>query len=41
MESEKDGQEAMKNLNMKDVGGMAMSVSIAREKTDRGNTRRF
>jgi RNA recognition motif-containing protein len=36
MESEKDGQEAIKNLNMKDVGGRAMNVSIAKEKSDRG-----
>jgi RNA recognition motif-containing protein len=36
MESEKDGQDAIKNLNLKEVDGRAMSVSIAREKTDRG-----
>ena len=36
MESEKDGQEAIKNLNNKEVEGRAMNVSIAREKTDRG-----
>ena len=36
MESEKDGQDAIKNLNMKEVDGRAMSVSIAREKPDRG-----
>ena len=36
MESEADGQEAIKNLNMKHVDGRAISVSVAREKTDRG-----
>jgi RNA recognition motif-containing protein len=36
MESEKDGQDAIKNLNMKEVDGRAMNVSIAREKPDRG-----
>lgn len=35
MESEKDGQDAIKNLNMKDVGGRAISVSVARERPDR------
>ena len=36
MESEKDGQEAIKNLNLKQVDGRALSVSVARERTDRG-----
>ena len=36
MESEKDGQDAIKNLNMKHVDGQAISVSVAREKPDRG-----
>lgn len=39
MESEKDGQEAIKNLNLKDVGGRQISVTIARPKTDSGSRR--
>jgi RNA recognition motif-containing protein len=35
MESDKDGQDAIKNLNMKDVDGRAMNVSIARERPGR------
>jgi cold-inducible RNA-binding protein len=34
MESDQDGQEAMKSLNLKDVGGRQISVVIARPKTD-------
>lgn len=41
MESEKDGQEAIKNLNMKEINGRQMNVSVAREKTDRGNSKRW
>jgi len=36
MESEKDGQEAMKNLNNKEIEGRMMSVSVAREKENKG-----
>lgn len=35
MESEKDGNEAMKKLNQKEVEGKMISVSIAREKPTR------
>jgi RNA recognition motif-containing protein len=41
MESEKDGQEAMKNLNMKEIEGRAMNVSIAKEKPSRDNNKRW
>ena len=41
MESEKDGNDAIKNLNMKEVNGRTMSVSVAREKSDRRDTRRW
>lgn len=41
MESEKDGNEAMKNLNMKEVNGRTLNVSVAREKSDRGNGKRW
>lgn len=34
MESEKDGQEAMKNLHGKDIEGRAVSVTLARPKTE-------
>jgi len=37
MESDKDAQEAIKNLNNKEIEGRAMSVSEARPKTDRRN----
>ena len=37
MESEAEADEAMKNLNNKEIQGRAMSVSVAREKTDRPN----
>jgi len=40
MESEKDGQEAMKYLNLKEVNGRALSVTVAREKSERGGGRR-
>ena len=36
MPSDENGKEAMEALNNKEVGGRAMSVSVAREKTDRG-----
>jgi RNA recognition motif-containing protein len=41
MESDTEGQEAIKNLNMKEVGGRAMNVSIARDKPARDNKRRW
>lgn len=41
MESEKEGNEAMKKLNQKDIEGKLLSVSIAREKPDRNNNRRW
>lgn len=41
MESEKDGQEAMKNLNLKDIEGRQMNVSLAKEKTERNNNKRW
>jgi len=36
MPSDENGKEAMQALNGKEVEGRAMSVSVAREKTDRG-----
>jgi RNA recognition motif-containing protein len=41
MESEKDGNEAMKKLNQKEVEGKVISVSVAREKPARDNNRRW
>ncbi|HKC34755.1 MAG TPA: RNA-binding protein [Chitinophagaceae bacterium] len=41
MESEKDGQEAMKNLNNKEIEGRMMSVSVAREKENKGGSGGF
>ncbi|TMI94274.1 MAG: RNA-binding protein [Bacteroidetes bacterium] len=41
MESEKDGNEAMKKLDQKDIEGKLLSVSIAREKPTRNNNRRW
>ena len=41
MESEKDGNEAIKKLNQKEVEGKAISVSVAREKPARDNNRRW
>jgi len=41
MDSEKEGNEAMKKLNQKDIEGKLLSVSIAREKPDRSNNRRW
>jgi len=37
MESDKEANEAMKNLNNKDVEGRTMSVTVAREKEKKGN----
>ncbi len=39
MPSEEEGNEALKGLNGKDVQGRALSVSVAREKEDRGGGR--
>lgn len=39
MPSEEDGNAALKGLNGKDVEGRALSVSVAREKEDRGGGR--
>jgi RNA recognition motif-containing protein len=36
MSSETEGNEAMQALNNKEIEGRALSVSVAREKTDRG-----
>ena len=36
MESTKDGNEAIKNLNSKDIEGRMMAVSVAREKENKG-----
>ena len=41
MESEKDGNEAMKKLDQKEVEGKLLSVSIARERTPRTNNRKW
>ena len=41
MESEKDGNEAMKKLNQKEVEGKVISVSVAREKPPRDNNRKW
>ena len=40
MESAKDGEDAIRNLNMKHVDGRAMSVTVAREKPYSGNESR-
>jgi RNA recognition motif-containing protein len=40
MESEKEGTEAMKKLDQKEIEGKQLSVSIAREKTARPNNNR-
>ena len=41
MESDSEAQEAIKNLNMKEIGGRAMNVSVARDKPARDNKRRW
>lgn len=41
MESTEEGNAAIKGLNNKEIEGRAMSVSIAREKTDRGERKRW
>ncbi len=37
MDSSTEATEAMKNLNNKEVEGRAMSVSVARERENKGN----
>jgi len=37
MPSEAEGRQALSNLNNKEVEGRALSVSVAREKSDRGS----
>jgi RNA recognition motif-containing protein len=39
MPSQEEGDAALKGLNGKDVGGRALSVSVAREKENRGGER--
>jgi RNA recognition motif-containing protein len=41
MESEKDGNEAMKKLNQKEIEGRMLSVTIAREKSPKTNNKRW
>ena len=38
MKSENEANEAMKNLNNKQVEGKAISVSVAKERADRGSS---
>jgi len=40
MDSEKEGNEAMKKLDQKEVAGKVLSVSIARERPPRSNNNR-
>ena len=41
MESSKEANEAMKNLDNKEIEGRAMSVSVAREKSPRSDNKRW
>ena len=41
MDSDVEAKEAIKNLNNKDIEGRPMSVSVAREKTERPNNKRW
>ena len=41
MASSADAQEAISNLNNKEIEGRAMSVSVAKEKTDKPNNKRW
>ncbi|MFI5185186.1 MAG: RNA recognition motif domain-containing protein [Chitinophagales bacterium] len=41
MESDKDGNEAMKKLNQKEIEGRLLSVSIARERPARNDNKRW
>ncbi|THU32527.1 RNA-binding protein [Niastella caeni] len=38
MQSEDEGKKAIAGLNGKDIEGRSISVSVARPKTDRGNS---
>ena len=40
MDSDNEGEAAIKGLNNKEINGRAMSVSVAREKTDRPDNRK-
>lgn len=41
MGADSEAQEAMKNLNNKEIEGRAMSVSVAREKAPRADNKRW
>jgi len=41
MESDAEAKEAINGLNNKEVEGRAMSVSVAREKTNRSDNKRW
>lgn len=41
MGSNNEANEAMKNLNNKEIEGRAMSVSVARERENKGGSRNF
>ena len=41
MDSEEEGNAAIKGLNSKEIEGRAMSVTIAREKSDRVTKKRW
>jgi RNA recognition motif-containing protein len=41
MESDAEAKEAIKGLNNKEVEGRAMAVSVAREKTNRSDNKRW
>jgi|SRR6266487_6171831 len=41
MPSEAEGREAMQALNNKEIEGRALSVSVAREKVDRGGSKSY
>jgi RNA recognition motif-containing protein len=41
MDNDAEANEAMKGLNNKDIQGRAMSVTVAREKTPRNDSKRW
>ena len=41
MDSDDEGHTAIKELNNKEISGRAMSVSVAREKTERPDNKRW
>ena len=41
MGSDEEAKEAMKGLNNKEIEGRAMSVTVAREKTNRSDNKRW